>query len=83
MPRAESLIRELAARHGNRDTSFLTAVRPLVEKILDGATPAIARVSLLEMLAETFERDVQIRRDVAAARTAWAELIQLLRDQLG
>lgn len=83
MPRAESLIRELSARHGNRDQAFLTAVRPMVEKILDDGTPEGARVTLLEMLAETFERDVQIRSDLAAARAAWDELLRLLRDQLG
>lgn len=82
MTRAESLIRELTARSGNDDVAFLDAVRPLVEKILDAATPEAARVPLLEMLAETFERDVQVRRDLAVARRGWTELMQRLRARL-
>ncbi len=82
MTRAESLIRELTARSGNDDVAFLGAVRPLVEKILDAATPEAARVPLLELLAETFERDVQVRRDLAVARRGWIELLQRLRARL-
>ena len=47
-----------------------------------GALPELhfhARVPLLEMLAETFERDVQVRRDCAAAQAAWAELFETLK----
>lgn len=79
MTRAETLIRELSARHGNVDPSFLAAVHPLVAKILDAATPAAARVPLLELLAETFERDANIRRDLAAARAGLAQWLDDLR----
>ena len=79
MDRVDSLIHELSHRHRNLDERFLTAVRPMVARILDVATPEHARVPLLEMLAETFERDVQIRRDIAAARAAWDEFFARLR----
>ena len=37
-------------------------------------TPAAARVRLLELLAETFERDARVRRDGERARSAWRAL---------
>ncbi|MCB9879326.1 MAG: hypothetical protein H6835_17160 [Planctomycetes bacterium] len=79
MNRVDNLIRELASRHRNHDPRFLEAVRPMVASILDDRTPEHARVPLLEMLAETFERDVQVRRDCAAAQAAWAELFETLK----
>lgn len=82
MTRAESLIRELSARHGNADPAFIAGVRPLVELILDVGTPESARVDLLELLAETFERDLQVRRDLDAARRGLAEIFARLRAQL-
>ena len=81
MERVDSLIAELSVRHKNADPRFLAAVRPMVVSILDPATPEDARVPLLEMLAETFERDVQIRDNCAAAREAfqaWIEAIKRL-----
>lgn len=82
MDRADTLIRELSARHGNTDERFLVAVRPIVDKILDDATPEDARVPLLELLAETFERDVQVRNDLQRARVAWADFFALLQRML-
>ena len=82
MSRADNLIRELSIRHGNTDARFLTAVRPLVARILDDGTPEAARVPLLEMLAETFERDVRTRRDCASARAAWARFCERLQQLL-
>ena len=49
--------------------------------ILDPATPKASRVPLLELLAETFERDVAIRDNCDAARRsfeAWIEAIKRL-----
>lgn len=83
MDRIESLLRELSSRHRNDDPRFLDAVRPMVVAILDQRTPEVARVPLLEMLAETFERDVQVRRDCAAARSAWDEFVVSLRKLMG
>lgn len=75
MTRADSLLNELSLRHRNRDARFLAAVRPLVERIVDPSLPEPARVSLLELLAETFERDTQVRRDLGRLREAWDRLI--------
>jgi len=79
MDRVDTLIAELSCRHQNTDSRFLTAVRPIVVKILDAKTPADARVPLLEMLAETFERDVTVRADGESARKAWAQFTELLK----
>ena len=81
MDRVDTLIAELSSRHSNQDPRFLAAVRPVVVKILDDKTPEDARVPLLEMLAETFERDVQSRTSCDAARAAcsdWMEAIKRL-----
>lgn len=83
MERIDSLLLELSARHRNQDPRFLTAVRPMVATILDSGTPTAARVPLLELLAETFERDVQIRRDIAAAQAAWRDFFARLQRLLG
>lgn len=83
MTRVDALLLELQARHHNDDPRFLTAVRPLVEKILDPGTPEAARVPLLEMLAETFERDVAIREATAQSQAAWRSFFANLRRMLG
>ncbi|MCK5941713.1 MAG: hypothetical protein KAI24_07085 [Planctomycetes bacterium] len=82
MDRVDSLIAELSVRHRNTDPEFLAAVRPMVVAILDPATPDASRVPLLELLAETFERDVQVRRDAAAARAAWTGFVEVIRKLL-
>ena len=85
MTRVEALLAELSARHRNQDPRFLTAVRPLVARVVDPGLPEAERVRLLELVAETFERDVQVRRDCLAAKDAWAgyiaALLPLLRDR--
>lgn len=82
MTRVDSLLLELQARHRNQDPRFLAAVRPMVERILDAGTPEHARVTLLELLAETFERDVQVRRDLARAQAGWQAFFEHLRTLL-
>jgi hypothetical protein len=77
MDRVDTLIAELSCRYQNTNSKFLTAVRPIVVKILDAKTPEDARVPLLEMLAETFERDVTVRADCESARVAWAQFTEL------
>lgn len=79
MDRVDTLIAELSSRHQNKDERFLTAVRPIVEKILDDKTPEDVRVPLLEMLAETFERDVTIRANGEAAQLAWKQFTEVLK----
>jgi hypothetical protein len=39
-------------------------------------------VTLLELLAETFERDLQVRQDIARAQAAWAEFFAILKAML-
>jgi len=79
MERVDSLIAELSVRHKNADPKFLAAVRPMVVSILDPATPEESRIPLLEMLAETFERDVEIRDNCTAARQAFEAWIEALK----
>ena len=81
MTRADSLISEFAARHGSSDASFLTAVRPMVERLLGDGTPEISRDQLLELLAETFEHEARLRRDLDAAREHQSDYLQRLRRQ--
>lgn len=87
MDRVDALLSELSARHHNQDPRFLTAVRPMVEGILDPRIREQDRVGLLELLAETFERDVQVRVDCERARVAWSEFLaavaRLLRGDRG
>ena len=82
MERVDSLLSELSQRHRNQDPRFLAAVRPMVANILDPATPDHARVPLLELLAETFERDVQVRRDIGKALEGWKGFFASLRKLL-
>lgn len=79
MTRVDSLLLELQSRHRNHDPRFLAAVRPMVERILDPTMPEASRVPLLELLAETFERDVQVRKDMATARAGWAAFFAKLK----
>ncbi|MBZ0150616.1 MAG: hypothetical protein K8J09_03720 [Planctomycetes bacterium] len=83
MDRVDSLLSELSSRHRNADPAFLAAVRPMVGGILEPGPPEHARVPLLEMLAETFERDVQIREDLQRARQAWSQFMARLQRLLG
>jgi hypothetical protein len=83
MDRVDSLLLELSSRHRNHDPRFLEAVRPMLASILDAGTPPSARVALLELLAETFERDRQVRIDCANAKAAWQELVAALQRMLG
>lgn len=83
MTRVDSLLLELSSRHRNHDPRFLAAVRPMVERIVDPATPEQARVPLLEMLAETFERDLQVRTDLAKAQQHWVDFFAHLKKLLG
>lgn len=82
MERVDSLLSELSQRHRNQDPRFLASVRPMVANILDPATPDHARVPLLELLAETFERDVQVRRDIGKALDGWQRFFASLRKLL-
>ena len=82
MDRVDSLLQELSSRHRNHDPRFLAAVRPLVVSILDGGTPEPCRINLLEQLAETFERDVQVRTDCARSLAGLAGWLAALQKRL-
>ena len=74
MSRVDSLIAELRARHGD-DGNFFDHLRPLIEKIFDPATPEQSRNSLLELAAETCERNQEIRSNCDAAQRAWQSYV--------
>ena len=82
MTRVDSILLELKSRHRNDDPAFLAAIRPIVVRIFDAGTPEHARIPLLEMLAETFERDRSNRENLKHAqdgiRRLFAELRRLL-----
>ncbi len=77
MPRVERILNELRARYGN-DERFTERLRPMLKRIVDPSVSDESQVSLLELAAETCERDSQIKRDGEAARAAWDEYIQIL-----
>ncbi|MFK7738737.1 MAG: hypothetical protein AB8H80_00335 [Planctomycetota bacterium] len=82
MDRVDTLIQELSARHQNTDEKFLVAVRPMVERILAPDLPEESRIPLFELLAETFERDVRVRTDLAEARQKWQSFFDDLQAQI-
>jgi len=79
MNRVDAILSELSARHHKVSAEFLVAVRPMVERILDPNTPEHTRVPLLELLAETVERDVKVRDDAVAARAELVEFFAAIR----
>lgn len=83
MTRVDAILLELQQRHRNADPAFLAAIRPIVERIFDAGTPEPARVPLLEMLAETFERDRDNRANLASAKENFARFFADLRRLLG
>lgn len=81
MSRVDSLIAELRARHGNEEL-FFQRLRPLLEKILDPGTPEESRHSLLELAAETCERQQQVKTNGEAARVALQGYVENLNRTL-
>ena len=85
MTRVDRILAELRARHDN-DDRFAERLRPMLERIVDPAVSEACQVGLLELVAETCERNTQIRTDGKAALVAWGEyvqsLIKLLRGEL-
>ena len=79
--RVESLLAELQARHGN-SAEFFAQLRPAIERILDDGTPAEARPHLLELVAETCERDLEIRAGSERLRAALRAMFDDLADRV-
>lgn len=71
--RSDSLLGELAQRHG-ADPELLHQLRPAAERILDPGLPESDRLRLLELLAETCERAVHLRRDCARIQAGFAAM---------
>ena len=68
--RVDGLLGELKSRHGT-EAQFMERLRPMVENILGEDTPDHMRSELLELLAETCDRQVKIQRDGVKMREAF------------
>ncbi len=77
MTRVDRILTELRARHGS-DECFEARLRPMLERIVDPAMSEECQVGLLEIVAETCERNTQIRRDGKAALEAWDSYVKSL-----
>jgi len=76
--RPDRILDELTARYDLQER-FLEKLRPMVEKIFSEDIRDSDRTMLLEMLAETCERDRQLREGSEALRQAFVQLIATLR----
>jgi hypothetical protein len=73
--RTTRLLDELTLRYKLEDR-FLDKVKPIAENILALDMPEGRRTELLEMLAETCQRDLTIREATSAAREAWQSFME-------
>lgn len=69
--RVDSLLEELAEWHRN-EPEFVAQLRPMIARIFDSGTPEEFRPRLLEMVAETCDRQVAIKRN--GEERSWFEL---------
>lgn len=76
--RVDGLLAELQARHKTQP-EFMEQLRPLLERILDDDTPEDCRPRLLELVAETCERQTRIAQATEALRAAFEEMFELMR----
>ena len=79
--RVERVLSELSVRYDVQE-EFLERLRPMLRTIFSPGIAEERRPELLEMAALTCMRDVEIRRNSEAARQAWAEYFDGLREQL-
>ncbi|MCC6672557.1 MAG: hypothetical protein IT458_15945 [Planctomycetes bacterium] len=75
--RVSSILAELGARHGS-DQAFLESLRPTVAKIVDPTLPDEVRVHLMELLADTCERERLIRQNTEQVQAHWQEFFSRL-----
>ncbi len=68
--RSDRLLSELKQRYG-LSKRFVDKVRPVVGQILDLEIPEGKRTELLELLAESCQRDSLIRKSTAEATLGW------------
>jgi hypothetical protein len=72
--RVDHLLEELTARYDLQDR-FLKQVRPLVDRIFSDEVSEERRTILLEVLAQTCQNDLLIRRRFAAIEVALKDLV--------
>lgn len=77
--RVDHLLEELASRYDLQDR-FLVQVRPMVAQILSENIPEERRTFLLEVLAQTCQNDLLIRKRFAALEGALGDLIRALSE---
>jgi hypothetical protein len=75
--RARHLLDELTVRY-DLQPEFVARLAPTVEQILAPALSEDQRITLLELLAETCDRDQRLRRDFGAIREGLASLARRL-----
>lgn len=80
--RVDSLLAELTARHG-LSADYAARLRPLVERLLEPGIPEATRPALMELLAETCERQRRIEESGKQMKQAvqefFAELGKLIQ----
>ncbi|MEZ5987558.1 MAG: hypothetical protein R3F30_00225 [Planctomycetota bacterium] len=79
--RTEKLLAELAGRYDLR-SRFVAKLRPIARQILHGKLDEERRIQLLELLAETCDRDLRIRREANKAQEAVEQFFDRLRQML-
>jgi len=75
--RVDHLLEELTSRYDLQDR-FLKQVRPMVEKMFADDITEERRTVLLEVLAQTCQNDLMIRRRFAALEVALKELVSTI-----
>lgn len=75
--RVDHLLEELTSRYDLQDR-FLKQVRPMVEKIFSDDITEERRTVLLEVLAQTCQNDLMIRKRFAALEVALKELVSTI-----
>ncbi len=79
--RVEGLLAELQARH-KTEPEFMEKLRPELERILSDDTSEDSRIRLLELVAETCERQTQISRSCDALLEVFDGMFEQLRSMI-
>ena len=79
--RVEGLLAELQARH-KTEPEFMERLRPELERILSDDTSEDSRIRLLELVAETCERQTQIARSCNALLEVFDGMFEQLRSMI-
>ena len=79
--RVEGLLAELQTRH-KTEPEFMEKLRPELERILSDDTSEDSRIRLLELVAETCERQTQIARSCNALLEVFDGMFEQLRSMI-